>query len=322
MIDAVADFISLTSSDNPITTYFQYPMPDYYYDAMNLFPFVFPNPGVPEGKMMDSPWPAPANMPRSDGLIVPKSFLLEDRDVSVPWMTAQGRFMAEGLTDGMYMLGGAMSHNHDGTTGTNSHYREGAFHCAFFPSGDPDFLEHRRTLFEHVYGDGTPTENLPPMSEYNHMNPQLHGPLKTNWSVPCPFLSDNFTSAQQDEFCVPILESIFGTEGLTKLERIKSDADPDHLFNSWGTVGYRNVTYSIAAPPPSSPSSTDPRMDDVSSPPETTTTADNGMENNDEAADDGSDDLTSDAPPAATHMLWIQASLFGLVLLNLFFCVA
>merc|ERR1711988_74761 len=116
---------------------------------------------------------------------------------------------------------------------------------------------------------------MPAMSEYNHMNPQLHGPLKTNWSEPCPFLTENFTSEQQDELCVPILESIFGTDGLAKLERIKSDADPDHLFNSWGNVGYRDATYSIAAPSPP----TDPTTGDVSSP-TTTDASDNGIETN------------------------------------------
>ena len=336
MINAVADFISPTTNDG-IVNNFNGSIPDFYLYAMYIFPFALgSNPGVPAGKMMDSPTPMTTNAPRVDGLIVPKSFLLDHRDVSVPWLTAQGHFNAEGLTDGVYMLGAAMSRNYDGTTATNSHYREGAFHCAFFPAGNPDFLKHRRTLYEYVYGDGTPTENLPALSEYNHMNPQLYGPLKTNWSEPCPFLSQNFTSEQRDEACVPVLESIFGTEGLTKLESIKSAADPAHLFNSWGNVGYRERTRTIyfddntlvptmyTASPSFVPTqekdvaantstiSTPPPQDATDSLVQTTATA--------EVANDTADGSDSASNASATHMLWIQACLLGLVYVCFLFC--
>mmetsp|Transcript_13680 Transcript_13680/g.14772 ORF Transcript_13680/g.14772 Transcript_13680/m.14772 type:complete len:541 (-) Transcript_13680:189-1811(-) len=325
MINAVADFISPTTNDG-IVNYFNGSIPDFYFAAMHLLPYaVGSNPGVPAGKMLDLPYPMTTNSPRVDGLIVPKSFLLDHRDVSVPWLTAQGHFGAEGLTDVMYMLGAAMSRNYDGTTATNSHYREGAFHCSFFPVGNPDFLKHRRTLYEYVYGDGTPTENLPALSEYNHMNPQLYGPLKTNWSEPCPFLSENFTSEQRDEACVPVLESIFGTEGLAKLESIKSAADPAHLFNSWGNVGYRERTRTVVASPPSSVPTQGKDMavntSAISAPPpqdatdallQTTATA--------EIANDATDGSDSTSNATATHMLWIQTGLVGLVYFYLLFC--
>lgn len=226
MIDMIANFLTL----NP------YAIRDYTRYALFVLPSVMPvGSGVPEGRIFDSPAPTMLRNPASDGLIVPISFLVDNRHVSVPWLTAYGHATDRGVTGGMYMMGAKAGRLHDGTTATGSHYREGAFYGYFAET----LIDLRDQLYNYKYGDGAPDGDFQPFAEYNHAQNDFYGPMKTNWSTPCPRLSADFSTEQRNESCIPLTKFVFGTEGLARLERIKSAVDPDHLFNAIGTVGYR-----------------------------------------------------------------------------------
>lgn len=154
-------------------------------------------------------------------------------------------------------MGGNAARYHDGTTATSKHYREAGFMATIF-RGAPEGPDLSRTLLKHFNGAaGTPQANYPGGSEFNHYQTNFHGPLKTNWSEPCPELTTEVTREQREELCIPLMEYIFGTEGLARLESIKAAVDPTHLFNSFGSIGYRKSS-NPSSPTPTSPTESPP----------------------------------------------------------------
>ena len=76
--------------------------------------------------------------------------------------------------------------------------------------------------------------SYPPDTEYNHISPDVLGPLKANWSLPCPA---GLSRAQQEGACVSLQESVWGAPTLARLEAIKAKVDPQHLFSCHRCVG-------------------------------------------------------------------------------------
>lgn len=154
-------------------------------------------------------------------------------------------------------MGGNAARYHDGTTATSNHYREAGFMATIF-RGLPEGPDLSRTLLKYTNGaDGTPQGAYPGGSEFNHYQAHFLGPLKTNWSEPCPELTTEVTREQREELCIPLMEYIFGTEGLARLESIKAAVDPTHLFNCFGCIGYKESS-TPSSPTPTSPADSPP----------------------------------------------------------------
>ena len=211
-----------------------------------------PTPGVPQGRAPDNPRPFVTYNWAQDNLLVPIEFLVEQRDVSIPWMFG---YAAAG--SGNYVMGGRIARYHDGTTATNPLYRKAGF-MANIVKGNAEGINLSRTLLQYYNGvEGTPQDKFPGGSEFNHYQGHFMGPLKSNWSEPCPV---DVTREQRNEECIPLMEYIFGTEGLARLESIKAAVDPMHLFNCYGCVGYRETTGTSPSSSPNDATTTSPSI--------------------------------------------------------------
>ena len=73
-------------------------------------------------------------------------------------------------------------------------------------------------------------------TEYNHITRNEFGPLKSNHSALCPV---TLTNAEKEEQCVSLQESVWGTDGLARLEAIKAKVDPQGLFQCQKCVGFK-----------------------------------------------------------------------------------
>ena len=62
------------------------------------------------------------------------------------------------------------------------------------------------------------------------------GPLKSDHSKLCPV---TLTNAEKEEQCVSLQESVWGTDGLARLEAIKAKIDPQGLFQCQKCVGFK-----------------------------------------------------------------------------------
>merc|ERR1712238_162180 len=63
----------------------------------------------------------------------------------------------------------------------------------------------------------------------NHIVPNTLGPIKTDWTKPCPL---EWSNEKGEEECIPQQEAVWGTKTLRRLEQIKANIDPLNLFTS------------------------------------------------------------------------------------------
>ena len=82
--------------------------------------------------------------------------------------------------------------------------------------------------------DTSDKSNFPAFLGANHAGINTRGPLKDDWTKPCPY---DWTQEERDEKCISLQEIIWGTKLLKRLEDIKLKLDPDFLFNCNGCVG-------------------------------------------------------------------------------------
>ena len=57
--------------------------------------------------------------------------------------------------------------------------------------------------------------------------PNDYGPLKSDWTKPCPF---DWSKEEKLDKCISFQEAVWGTELLARLETIQSGLDPKSLF--------------------------------------------------------------------------------------------
>jgi len=80
-----------------------------------------------------------------------------------------------------------------------------------------------------------PGQAYPPDTEFNHMAPDAVGPLKANFSAPCP---SGFTPQEKRDNCVGWADAVWGVEQLARLRNIKKQLDPKNVFNCYHCIGY------------------------------------------------------------------------------------
>merc|ERR1712238_265392 len=67
----------------------------------------------------------------------------------------------------------------------------------------------------------------------NHIVPNTLGPIKTDWTKPCPW---EWSNEKREEECIPQQEAVWGTKTLRRLEQIKANIDPLNLFKCFGCI--------------------------------------------------------------------------------------
>merc|ERR1712238_640295 len=76
-------------------------------------------------------------------------------------------------------------------------------------------------------------DDFPGVFGSNHIVPNTLGPIKTDWTKPCP---SDWSNEKREEECIPQQEAVWGTKTLRRLEQIKANIDPLNLFKCFGCI--------------------------------------------------------------------------------------
>lgn len=185
--------------------------------------FLSPNaPGTRfEGQIPDSPSPdiAPGAL---TGLLIPRS-----------WVEKVGVQSAIDMIGPMFMMG-YYSFASAAVTSDQANSVSQAHRDAGVMIHNLDLNEaFWRDIAPELYRFSDPTK-FPPMFGSNHAANGLTGPLKDDWTKPCP---NDWTFEERLAGCVSFQESIYGTETLKRLEAIKKVIDPSNMFQCHNCVG-------------------------------------------------------------------------------------
>mmetsp|Transcript_27305 Transcript_27305/g.37503 ORF Transcript_27305/g.37503 Transcript_27305/m.37503 type:complete len:696 (+) Transcript_27305:136-2223(+) len=183
---------------------------------------------VPYGRIQDNPPPETISMGGS-------AYPLWSANVPIQWLLQKNddvyKFFFDDL-NGCHLIGGDTSKAHDQMTSVNPFQRASGLQCMILPDNE----QHYRSQFIKYFK--TSKGNFPGGTEYNHISPVAVGPLKTNWTTPCP---KSYSKAQQASKCVSLQESVWGTSILSRLTSIKNKVDPDSSFNCHFCVGEKPI---------------------------------------------------------------------------------
>eukprot|EP00978_Attheya_sp_CCMP212_P040342 scaffold219205_cov39-Attheya_sp.AAC.1 len=177
------------------------------------------------GKAEDTPPPGlPSLNENSNNVLVPKKWVLENRDVAI-----DNLFMPIG-EGAYYAFGGNTAISYDQSSSLSDGHREAGF-MFFIPQGDGTDMFYRE-FFSGMY-DVT-ASNFPGIIGSNHAGPNNLGPLKSDWTKGCPL---DWTQKERESKCIPQQEAIYGSVTLARLEAIKEAIDPMHMFNCNKCIG-------------------------------------------------------------------------------------
>ena len=186
---------------------------------------------VPVGHIQDNPPPETQSL---SGLplwsaLVPIEWLKQKND--------EVRNFLQNVANSCHLIGGVTDKAHDQTTSVNPFQRTSGLQCVIINEYNSfPYEQHYRTQFLPYMA--TAAGKFPGGAEYNHIAPNQVGPLKSNWTIPCP---QTYTKAEQAVNCVSLQESVWGTDILARLETTKLLVDPLSNFNCHFCVGEKYV---------------------------------------------------------------------------------
>jgi len=191
-------------------------------DYVSLLLAVFPEGHRHHGKGADLPPPTRQNykVPLLNPLI-PKSVVLENRDFWVPYLLDQ-----LAIENGPYVAHAEKTD--DQLASLSETHRTAAFMANIPHTGDVTETIYKM-LFEGLDFNG----DFPGLFGSNHLNPIAMGPVKTDWTKPCP---TDWTMERRAEECFSPQEAVYGTKRLRELEEIKGMIDPQNLFNCFTCI--------------------------------------------------------------------------------------
>ena len=132
-----------------------------------------------------------------------------------------------GATSSFYLMGGAVPESTDRMNSLSPLRRDAAFARTTLTS--PELY---KAFYDLVWRDAnltTSDSDFPGIFCHNHASNENMGPLKEDWSQPCPSLLE-MSQEEREEKCVSQAESFWGTANVARLEEIKKTIDPDELF--------------------------------------------------------------------------------------------
>ena len=132
-----------------------------------------------------------------------------------------------GVLSGFYLMGGAVPESTDQMNSLGPLRRDAAFARTSLAT-TPELY---KTFYDLVWRDMdlTAGSDFPGINCHNHASNENMGPLKEDWSIPCPGILE-MSQEEREEKCVSQAESFWGTANVAKLEEIKRAVDPDELF--------------------------------------------------------------------------------------------
>jgi hypothetical protein len=180
--------------------------------------------GPSPGKVSDGPPPSYLSTTENHvNMIVPAKYFADNPNASDTFHLFYGAF------------GANVPHATDQANALSEAHRLGGYMIVL----THDFFDESfyTDIFPQMF-DTTDTDNFPGFVGSNHAGPNTRGPLKHDWTKPCPL---EWTTAERDEKCISLQEAIWGTKLLARLEKIKENIDPNYMFNCYGCVGNNRV---------------------------------------------------------------------------------
>jgi len=139
---------------------------------------------------------------------------------------------AGGALSPYYAFGGAAASGSDQANSLSQAHRDAGFMLSLILTAD-DEANFWGNLFPKMF-DISDKTNFPPVFGSNHAGFLATGPLKEDWTKPCP---RDWTFEERREKCMSFQEAIYGTERLARLEAIKKAVDPHFVFNCGNCIG-------------------------------------------------------------------------------------
>ena len=178
------------------------------------------------GKVFDGPPPSPVSGAVFAMVLVPQSWVDESSEENI-------NTVLENSVGGTYnAFGGAAASGSDQASALSQAHRDAAFLVSLFHTADEE-ANFWGNLFPKMF-DISDKNNFPPVFGSNHAGFLLTGPLKEDWTKPCP---REWTFEERGEKCISFQEAIYGTKRLAWLEAIKKAVDPQFIFNCINCVG-------------------------------------------------------------------------------------
>jgi hypothetical protein len=199
-----------------------------------------PDSTVPIGHVPDDAGAntSPINLGTWSALIT-KKWLLQKNEEVFYFLMSLAKFNAS-----FHIMGGNVAISSDGMTAISITEREAAFQTCLPTNMMDTATEEVRQFYRRIEeqsrawllphatsADGLSFQGY---TEFNHISSNVVGPLKSNWSAPCP---SAYSMEERKQLCMSLQESVWGTDLLTRLESIKQLFDPHHLFDCYYCVG-------------------------------------------------------------------------------------
>jgi len=154
--------------------------------------------------------------------------------IPIDWLLSRSKGVYEYLSTtppSLHTQGGVSRYSSDGMDAVPVQVRQSGFVGPVFGSTITTLRNAMRPFMPLQ-----PGQAYPPDTEFNHMAPDAIGPLKANFSAPCP---SNFTAQEQRDNCVGWADTVWGVETHARLQQIKIQIDPKNLFNCYHCIGYK-----------------------------------------------------------------------------------
>ncbi|OEU11027.1 hypothetical protein FRACYDRAFT_270913 [Fragilariopsis cylindrus CCMP1102] len=103
---------------------------------------------------------------------------------------------------------------------------------------DKYFSEVQSKIMEYVSEDDIQARTFPGFQEKNHLQGNTPLPLKDDWTKVCPY---NLSDEERKKKCMSAQESVWGTENMERMEKIKMEIDPNNMFQVYHGIGQRDV---------------------------------------------------------------------------------
>jgi len=203
-----------------------------------------PYEGRVKSSSIDSGLPTPFQ-----NFILPKKWILANKDKAISLIIASMEFTGREM---LYPAFGGYQTS-DQANSFSDAQREGGvmlfipYNVAGFITG-VDVDTFYSGWLQEMY-DFTDKNNFPAYLGSNHIVSATLGPLKSDWSKPCPI---NWTEKEREEKCVPVQEAVYGTGILGRLEAIKETIDPNYMFDCNRCVGNNRARVTESSPGPDS----------------------------------------------------------------------
>eukprot|EP00985_Skeletonema_marinoi_P023134 scaffold15149_cov194-Skeletonema_marinoi.AAC.1 len=232
VMQAWTRFLDLNNSTDPakaasclfssakLASHYNLPAPPGYAEFMISF---FPKNDLFPGKVLDGS-PLSKINGQVAGVLVPQSWFDESEEnrKTLQEYEVGARY---------YAFGGAAASGSDQANSLSQAHRNAAFMVKFYSLDDLD--DFWGNLFPQMF-DVSDKTKFPPVFGSNHAAFLAAGPLKEDWTKPCP---REWTFQERREKCISFQEAIYWTERLARLEAIKKAVDPQFIFNCVNCVG-------------------------------------------------------------------------------------